>query len=293
MSVVRTEHLSPATVEAYRGTFAASEPGVPADAPLPAAWEGVFFPFDAPLADLRPDGTPARDGVIPEIDLPRRMYAGETTEFLRPLNLGDEVVQTTRLGSVLEKTGSRGRLVFVDVEREYALAGIDGAADGGSDGEVAIRSVWHDVFLEAGDPDAPPRPPRTDPDAAAHADWIDEVVLDARQLFRFSALTFNTHLIHYDRAWARDVEGLPDLLVHGPLTRILLMDAARRHAPEHVVTRLDVRAIAPVLVDRPVRLCGKTEGGKTEGGKTDNATTVVTALDADDVVLATAEIVWG
>ncbi|MFJ2369342.1 MaoC family dehydratase N-terminal domain-containing protein [Microbacterium sp. NPDC087665] len=284
MSVVRTEHLSPATVEAYRGTFAASEPVVPADAPLPAAWEGVFFPFDAPLADLRPDGTPARDGVIPEIDLPRRMYAGETTEFLRPLRLGDEVVQTTRLGSVLEKTGSRGRLVFVDVEREYAVAGIDGAADG----EVAIRSVWHDVFLEAGDPDAPARPPRPDPDAAARADWIDEVVLDARQLFRFSALTFNTHLIHYDRAWARDVEGLPDLLVHGPLTRILLMDAARRHAPDRVVTRLDVRAIAPVLVDRPVRLCGRTEGGKT-----DNATTVVTALDADDVVLATAEIVWG
>src|SRR5690606_15888383 len=128
----------------------------------------------------------------------------------------------------------------------------------------AVRSVWHDVFLEAADPDAPSRPPRTDPDAAPSADWIEEIVLDARQLFRFSALTFNTHLIHYDRAWARDVEGLPDLLVHGPLTRILLMDVARRHAPDRRAAKLDVRAIAPMLVDRPVRLAGRTTDAVTK-----------------------------
>ncbi|WEK60882.1 MAG: MaoC family dehydratase N-terminal domain-containing protein [Candidatus Microbacterium colombiense] len=269
--VVRTETVRGATVEAYRGTFAAAEERRGEGSELPAAWEGVFFPFAAPLADLRPDGTPARDGVIPEIDLPRRMYAGETTEFLRPVHVGDELVQTTRLGEVVEKNGSRGRLVFVDVEREYAVAG-----------EPAIRSVWHDVFLEQADPHAPARAPRTDPDVAAGADWIDEVALDARQLFRFSALTFNTHLIHYDRIWAREVEGLPDLLVHGPLTRILLMDAARRHAPHRRATRLDVRAIAPMLVDRTVRLAGRTDEDRT----------LITALDDSDVVLATAEITW-
>jgi 3-methylfumaryl-CoA hydratase len=271
VSVVRTETVLASTVEAYRGTFAADEQTRAHGAELPAGWEGLLFPFDAALADLRADGTPARDGVIPEIDLPRRMYAGETTEFLRQVHVGDEVVQTTSLGEVVEKDGSRGRLVFVDVVREYAV-----------DGETAIRSVWHDVFLEAADPDAPVRPPKTDPDAAATADWTDEVTLDARQLFRFSALTFNSHLIHYDRAWARDVEGLPDLLVHGPLTRILLMDAARRHVPGRRPARLAVRAIAPVLVDRPVRLAGRTAGDVT----------VVTALDAADVVLATAEITW-
>lgn len=271
MSVVRAERLAVPTVEAYRGTFAAGSPRLAEGDALPAAWEGVFFPFDAALADLRPDGTPARDGVVPEIDLPRRMYAGETTEFRRPLRLGDEVTQTTSLGSVAEKSGSRGRLVFVDIDREYAV-----------DGEVAVRSVWHDVFLEAADPDAAARPPRTDPSVVAEADWVDELVLDARQLFRFSALTFNTHLIHYDRAWAREVEGLPDLLVHGPLTRILLMDAAGRHVPERAPARLDVRAIAPVLVDRPLRIAGRTAGDRT----------VVTAVDADDAVLATADIEW-
>lgn len=270
--VVRTEPITTGTVEAYRGTFAASDPVLDAGDALPAGWEGVFFPFAVPLADLRPDGTPARDGVVPEIDLPRRMYAGETTEFLRPIRVGDEVTQTTTLGGVVEKSGSRGRLTFVDIAREYAVAG-----------EVAVRSVWHDVFLEAADPDAPQRGPLPQPSVAAEADWVEEISLDARQLFRFSALTFNTHLIHYDRAWAREVEGLPDLLVHGPLTRILLMDAARRHADGRVPTRLEVRAIAPILVDRPLRLVG---GGVTADGLR------VTAIDPDDVVLATADITF-
>lgn len=269
MSVVRTERIVASTVEAYRGTFAATDPERADGAELPAGWEGAFFPFDAAFADLRADGTPARDGVIPEIDLPRRMYAGETTQFLHPIRVGDEVTQTTSLGSVVEKDGSRGRLVFVDVEREYAVAGT-----------TAVRSVWHDVFLEAADPAAPVRPPRADPSVVADADWVEELTLDARQLFRFSALTFNSHLIHYDRAWARDVEGLPDLLVHGPLTRILLMDAARRHAPGRQPARLDVRAIAPILVDRPLRIAGTTAGEVMRA----------TAVDADDVVLATAEI---
>lgn len=268
---VRTERITASTVEAYRGTFAAADPALADGDVLPAGWEGVFFPFDAALADLRPDGTPARDGIIPEIDLPRRMYAGETTEFLRPIRVGDDVTRTTSLGSVVDKNGSRGRLVFVDVEREYAV-----------DGEPAVRSVWHDVFLEAADPDAPARAARPDPAVVAEADWLEELTLDARQLFRFSALTFNTHLIHYDRAWARDVEGLPDLLVHGPLTRILLMDAARRNAPGRRPVRLDVRATAPMLVDRPLRFAGRTTGD----------TTRVTAVDRDDVVLATADVDW-
>lgn len=272
MSVVRTARLLASTAEGYRGTFAATADELPAGAPLPPGWEGVYFPFRAALADLRPDGTPARDGVLPEIDLPRRMYAGEDTQFLRPLPLGAEVTQTSSLGDVTEKTGGSGRLVFADIAREYEI-----------DGEVAIRSTWHDVFLGETDPAAPVRAPRRDPAAAAEAQWVDTVALDARQLFRFSALTFNTHLVHYDRAWARDVEGLPDLLVHGPLVRILLMDAARRHAPSRTATALRVRLIAPMFVEQSVRLIGRT----------DDDTTRVTALDDDDAVLTTAEITWG
>lgn len=271
MTVVRTELIAASTAEAYRGTFAASDPGLRDGDPLPPGWEGVYFPFAVPLADLRPDGTPARDGVLPEIDLPRRMYAGEDTDFLRPVPVGATVTQTTALGETVEKHGSGGRLIFVDIVREYAV-----------DGETAIRTIWHDVFLEQTDPDAPARPPRKDADAAAHADWIETDEWDARQLFRFSALTFNTHLIHYDRAWAREVERLPDLLVHGPLTRILLMDAARRHAPDRTAASLSVKATAPVLVDRRVRFAGRDDGDATR----------ITALGDDDAVLATAHVRW-
>ncbi|MCW4385364.1 MaoC family dehydratase N-terminal domain-containing protein [Salinibacterium sp. SYSU T00001] len=258
------------TAAAYAGTFAPDEQLALGDL-LPPAWEGVYFPFAVPLADLRADGTPARDGVIPEIDLPRRMYAGEDTEFLSELRLGDTVTQETRLGEVTEKNGRGGRLMFVDIVREYSV-----------DGGCAIRSTWHDVFLEQADPSVPAREPKRDTDAASNADWIDEVRLDIRQLFRFSALTFNTHLVHYDRAWAQQQEGLPDLLVHGPLTRILLMDSARRHRPDARPTSLSVRAVAPTLVDRRVRIAGTAAADVTS----------ITALDDDDVVLATAEISW-
>lgn len=142
--------------------------------------------------------------------------------------------------------------------------------------------IVHTARGEQADAAAPSRPPRTDPDAAAEADWIDTGSWDARALFRFSALTFNTHLIHYDRSWAREVEGLPDLLVHGPLTRILLMDAARRHAPGRTPATLSMKATAPVLVDREVRFAGREEGDATR----------ITALGDDDAVLATARIVW-
>lgn len=271
VSVVRTEPITAATAGAYRGTFAPDDPPRQVGDELPPAWEGVYFPFAVPVADLRPDGTPARDGVVPEIDLPRRMYAGEDTTFVRPILLGDDVEQTTNLGPVTEKSGSHGRLVFVDIVREYSIHG-----------ETAVRSVWHDVFLEAPGAGASARPPRTDAGAAADAEWVEKITLDARQLFRFSALTFNTHLIHYDRGWARDVEGLPGLLVHGPLLRILLMDVARRHVPDRSPAALAVRAIAPALVDSPLRLAGGTVDGVT----------TVTALDESDVVLMTAEVTW-
>lgn len=271
MSVVRTERLESAKAEAYRGTFAPDDECLEEGATLPPGWEGVFFGFDAAFADLRADGTPARDGVLPEIDLPRRMYAGEDTEFLHPLHLGDVVTQTASLGAVTEKSGASGRLVFADIVREYAVGG-----------RVAIRTTWHDVFLDAPDASTPPRAPRKDADAAAAATWRDAFSLDSRQLFRFSALTFNTHLVHYDRSWAQGVEGLDDLLVHGPLSRILLMDAARHHAPSRTTRFLRVRTIAPIFVGRHVRLFGVDDGD----------TTRLSAVDDGDCVLATAEVSW-
>ncbi|WP_395638615.1 MaoC family dehydratase N-terminal domain-containing protein [Pseudolysinimonas sp.] len=264
---MRTERLDLRAAALYRGTFAPTAAEPVDGGELPPGWEGLTFPFDVPFADLRPDGTPARDGILPEIDLPRRLYAGEDTVFHRPLRFGAEIAQEARAGSIVEKTGRAGRLVFADAEREYLI-----------DGEVAIASTWHDVFLEAADADAPPA--RVEP-APPSADWTEDAALDARQLFRFSALTFNTHLVHYDRSWARGVEGLDDLLVHGPLTRILLLDAARRH-DDRTVAAFRFRAVAPIFVDRGFRLQGSRADGSSE----------VLAVSSAGGVLARGTVTW-
>lgn len=265
---MRTETLELAKAAAYRATFAPDAAAPVEGGELPPGWEGLTFPFDTPFADLRPDGSPARDGVLPEFDLPRRMYAGEDTVFHRPLRYGERISYDAHAGSIIEKTGRAGRLIFADVERVYRI-----------DGEPAVVSTWHDVFLDTADPDAPPPPVQPAPDSPA--DWEEPVSLDARQLFRFSALTFNTHLVHYDRDWAQRVEGLDDLLVHGPLTRILLLDAARRHRADDVA-EFRFRAVAPVYVDRRFRLQGRTVDGTTE----------VAAVDDADGVLARGTVVW-
>ena len=265
---MRRELLTVRPAAAYRDTFALSE-AVPAEGgALPAGWEGLTFPFDTAFSDLRPDGSPARDGILPEFDLPRRMYAGEDTVFHRPLLFGTEIEQHVRVGTVLEKNGRSGRLVFADIVREYR-----------ADGELAVESTWHDVFLEAAVPGAPA--PALEAAPATTPDWSEQLTLDSRQLFRFSALTFNTHRVHYDRAWATGEERLDDLLVHGPLTRILLLDAARRHRAGDVA-EFRFRALAPVYVDRAFSIRGTDDGPTTD----------LLAVDAHGGVLARGTVVW-
>lgn len=249
MAVVRTEVLGLTPALAYRGTFARGAAEPKSTGELPPGWEGIYFPFDAELDSLRPDGSPADDGVLPVIDLPRRMYAGEDTVFHRPIHYGNVVEQRVSAGAVTEKQGRGGCLVFADLERIFSV-----------NGEPAISSVWHDVFLGAAKPGESARSPAPAPDV----DWLwsESLTLDSRQLFRFSALTFNTHRVHYDREWARSIEGLEDLLVHGPLVRILLLDFALRSSPGLQPHRFSIHMHAPVFVDTTVRLVGReTETG--------------------------------
>lgn len=264
---VRSAELLTRPAEEYRGTFAPGEAEPVPGAELPPGWEGLYFPFDTPLAGLRPDGSPEGDDVVPPVDLPRRMYAGEDTTFHRPLRFGQAVEQTTALGTVAVKEGRSGRLVFVDLVRTLRVGG-----------EVAVETTWHDVFLEgAGAPTPGP--------ATTGADWWRRPgVLDPRQLFRFSAITFNTHRVHYDRAWTREVEGLPDLLVHGPLARVLVLDAVRREAPGRVVREFSYRSLAPLHVDRPFVITGHAQpDGSAE----------VLVLDERGVAAGRGLVRWG
>lgn len=246
-SMVRTQQIDAATAENYRGTFVPDRPELGEGESLPPGWEGLYFPFSSPIDGLRPDGTPQDDGLA-EVDLPRRLYAGEETRFHLPLHIGQTVEQRTSLGQVTEKSGTSGRLVFADIHRQYLV-----------EGELCVESIWHDVFLPAEAPEARLRPAETDPSW-----WSTTITPDSRHLFRFSAITFNSHRVHYDRAWAREAEGLEDLLVHGPLTRILLLDAALAHHPGQYPREYRFTATAPLFVDRAITLTGRDDDGAAE-----------------------------
>jgi 3-methylfumaryl-CoA hydratase len=258
----RTEHLRTEPAAAYRTTFAPQAPEPLPGGALPSGWEGLYFPFDTHFADLRPDGSPGAGDVVPEIDLPRRLYAGEDTRFHRPLHYGDLAEQCTTLGRVEPKQGRSGRMVFADVERRYLVSG-----------ELAVTSVWHDVFLPGADPAQSSSQPVRAPARLEQTDWAwsAQLALDRRQLFRYSAITFNTHRVHYDLGWARDDEGLPDLLVHGPLMRMLLLDFATKSAGGQSVREFSLRSLAPTYVDTPVTLVGGDAGEGAEVYAVDDA----------------------
>lgn len=265
-TVIRTQVLDAATAENYRGTFAPHLPALADGDALPLGWEGLYFPFSSPLDGLRPDGTPRDDGLA-EIDLPRRMYAGEDTHVLRPLRIGEAVEQRTSLGRVTEKTGRNGRLVFADIRREYRIAG-----------ETCAESIWHDVFLPAEAPAVVPK--RAEP---GQSWWSTVVALDSRHLFRFSAITFNTHRVHYDRAWAQEQEGLEDLLVHGPLTRILLLDAVLAQHQDARPAEYRFTATAPLFVDQAITLTGPPARERAAEA---------IAVNTNGDLAATAQVIW-
>ncbi len=212
---------------------------------LPPLWHWLYFLPLYRQSDVGPDGHAKRGGFLPPVPLPRRMWAGSQMEFRRPLRIGDELSRTSTIADVTEKTGSSGALVFVKVRHDVSMRG---------DPAPAITEYHDIVYREAPKPGASPAAPRA---AAASASWERVVVPDDVLLFRYSALTFNGHRIHYDRRYVTEVEGYPGLIVHGPLLATLLLDLVRRHAPQAVVTKFEFRALRPVFDIHPFTVCGQ------------------------------------
>lgn len=221
----------------------AVEPGMP----LFPLWHWLYFLPQHRQSEIGPDGHARRGGFLPPVPLPRRMWAGSQFEFRAPIRVGDAVERTSTIADVTSRQGRTGPLVFVKVRHELRC---NGAAD-------AALVEFHDiVYREAkqpGDVEPPPTP-------AAAGDWQREVVPDDVLLFRYSALTFNGHRIHYDRRYVTQVEGYPGLIVHGPLIATLLMDLLRRHAPEAQVASFRFKAVRPTFDLHPFRLHGRREG---------------------------------
>ena len=218
---------------------------------LPPLGHWLYFLPDARQSAIGEDGHPRRDGagLLPPVPLPRRIWAGSRIEFLAPIKVGAALTRVTTVDAIKPKRGASGDLLFVTLRHDIAANGVP-----------AIREEQDIVFREPAP--ASPAPQAPTPVAPAEpADVVRSVSPDPVLLFRYSALTFNAHRIHYDRDYARDVEGYAGLVVHGPLIATLLMDHALRSAPDLAPRHFAFRAEAPLIDGAPFDLCIAREGG--------------------------------
>ena len=177
-------------------------------------------------------------GLLPEMPLPRRMWAGSRLEFLKPLRVGGEIERISTIREVKVKSGRSGSLVFVTVHHEVR------------DGTGTVLTDEHDIVFR--EPGALANPPTPAPEGA----WRREIRPDPLLLFRYSAVTFNGHRIHYDHPYVTKVEGYPGLVVHGPLIATLLVDLFRRNKPQAELRRYSFRALRPLYDTHPFHTCG-------------------------------------
>ena len=212
---------------------------------LPAVWIWLYFLPLAPSAEIGTDGHPRRGGFLPPVELARRMWAGSRCTFHAPIRIGDAVERTSTIAKVAQKTGAAGAMVFVTVRHATTR-----------DGELLMEEEQDLVFLAIPDRFSPPAPTPLPP-----CDWSEPAGVDPVRLFRFSALTFNAHRIHYDRTYAVEVERYPGLVVHGPLQAALLFDAAARHAPGRTPATFTFRGLRPLFDFDAVTVNGRARGG--------------------------------
>jgi 3-methylfumaryl-CoA hydratase len=243
-----TDVLHPGPANLLRLAFGRQEPELREGDQLPPAWLALYFLPRIATADLRPDGSPRDTGVIPPMPLPRRMFAGERVRLHKPLRLGESVRRETELSDISMKTGGTGTLVFATMTSR--VFGADG---------LALEDERRTVFREEVQSGERNQAPRREP-APADTPWRRRITPDPVLLFRFSALTFNSHRIHYDRSWAIEVEGYPGLVVHGPLTTTLLIDFARDSNPGRRIVAYSTQARAPLFDNAPFELRGRPSG---------------------------------
>ena len=228
------------------------EPAVTAPGdPIPPLWHWLYFLDRPATSELGPDGHPAAGHFMPPIPQRRRMYAGGRASYTGAFRCGDEITRRSELADATVKQGRTGELLFVTVRSVFTRAG------------AVIATEEQDLVYRSGPPAAGGSAgPRGFNGAAGPAPWQIQIVPDPVLLFRFSALTYNAHRIHYDADYATGVEGHPGLVVHGPLLALLCFELPRRNAPRQRVTQLSFRARSPVYVGQR---CTVTGGPRDDG----------------------------
>ncbi|MEM9254579.1 MAG: MaoC family dehydratase N-terminal domain-containing protein [Pseudomonadota bacterium] len=222
---------------ALAATLGHVEPG--ANEPVPPCGHWLLFNRMVPAGELGSDGHARRGDFLPPVELPRRMWAGSRVCLHAPLYPGDAVSRRTSIEAITEKTGRNGALVFVYL-RHRIFRGATLVVE--EEQDIVYRELASGALHTSRADHAP--------------QWSRTLEVDPILLFRYSALTCNSHRIHYDRDYAIGVEGYDNLVVQGPLTATLLMDLLRAALPDVQIAAFDFRGVRPVLAGTSLRLCG-------------------------------------
>lgn len=242
--------LHPTPARALAATLDEPSHDLGQGAPLPPLWHWLYFLPLTPASGLGRDGHARRGGFLPPVPLERRMWAGGRLTFHQPLRIGAPVERTSQIMSVTPKQGRAGPIVLVTVRHTVT-----------SPQGLAVEEEQDLVYVAMPTTFTPP-PADPLPDGL---EWREVRHVDPVLLFRFSALTFNAHRIHYDLRYSTEVEHYPGLVVHGPLQAVLLMESARRHRPDGQPATYAYRASRPIFADEPCLVSGRVvEDGSTE-----------------------------
>jgi 3-methylfumaryl-CoA hydratase len=269
---VSEDLLSPAAARALAATLDRDPGPLHAGVALPPGWHWIYFTPAARRSELGPDGHEKRGGFLPPIPLPRRMWAGGRLRFHGPLSLGEPATRVSTIDAISAKEGRSGPLVFLTVRHRVLDARGDmaideeqdlvyrAAATGGGAGGAGVGLPAAGAGAAGGDATASTPASSSPLPTPAESDWTETFTADVVTLFRFSALTFNGHRIHYDREYATATERYPGLVVHGPLLALLLLDAGVRHG-SHAASAFRYRALSPLFCDEEFLLAGRREEG--------------------------------
>jgi len=246
--------VTAAPVKALSATLDRPDPAPSKGTFLPELWHWLYFLPCALQSEIGSDGHPKRGGFLPPVPLPRRMWAGSRVQWLAPLSVGDEIERVSKIESVTHKAGRTGDLIFVLVKHEIS-----------NQNGLALIEEHDIVYRDAPGPDDKPVAPTPAP---TNAKWTKTITPDDVLLFRYSALTFNGHRIHYDRKYVTEVEGYPGLIVHGPLIATLLVDLVRQSIPGCTLKSFEFRAIRPTFDINVFKVSAKPDLEKDSSGKT-------------------------
>jgi 3-methylfumaryl-CoA hydratase len=247
-SETRTDLVTAVPCAALSATLDRTDPEPKGGTAVPPLWHWLYFLPLSPMSEVGADGHPKRGGFLPPVPLPRRMFGGGRFEFGHPLKIGETISRTSRITAVTGKAGRSGTLVFVTVRHEIA-----------NSSGVALTEEHDIVYRENPRADTPVPAPTPAPVGET---FKREIAPDPVLLFRYSALTFNSHRIHYDRSYVTQVEGYPGLVVHGPLIATLLVDLLRRSLPDANFARFSFRAVRPLFDIHPFTVCARQQGNR-------------------------------